>query len=840
MTVGFLPRELPEPLRPLAELALDLRWTWSHAGDSLWRRLDPEAWARTKNPWVILQDVPHSRLEELSGDPGFVERLGDLASARAAYLTGTCWCGETQAELGLRPVAYFSMEFGVGEALPLYAGGLGVLAGDYLKTASDLGVPLVGIGLLYQEGYFRQMLDAEGGQQEAYPYNDPSSLPIRPVLADGGWLHVSIEFPGRTLLLRVWQAQVGRVTLYLLDSNDPLNGPIDRGITGKLYGGGREMRLMQEIVLGIGGARLIETLGLEAEVYHLNEGHAAFAVLERARAFMRRSGLSFWEALWATRAGNVFTTHTSVGAGFDTFDPGLIRKYFPFVRDLVAQLGVGMGELLGLGRRDPGDATEPFNMTYLAMRGCSLAIGVSRLHGAVSRRLFRRLYPRWPEPEVPVGHITNGIHVPSWDSPWADAVWTELCGKERWRGAVDTLGGAIERIPDERLWAFRADERRDLVGFARARLARQLGEQGAGPDLVAEAQGALDPNVLTLGFARRFAEYKRPGLLLRDPARLARLLTDPRRPVQLIVAGKAHPDDAEGKRLLRAWAVFARRPELRHRVVFLEDYDMILAQELVQGVDVWINTPRRPWEACGTSGMKVLVNGGLNLSELDGWWDEAYAPEFGWALGDRAEHPEAGWDAVESERMCDLIEREIVPSFYERDAAGVPRAWVARIRASMARLAPRFSSNRMVCEHTERLYAPATQEFRRRAADGGRVAKALYAWQTRLRRHWDDLRLDSPELRRDGDNWVFTVAVYLGDLTADDVAVELYADPADGGGPAPTAMTRAEPIVGAANGHLYRGRVPAARPADHYSVRVRPHRDGVRVPMELPLVLWQR
>ena len=842
MRRGVFPRALPKALAGLGELALDLRWTWSHAGDALWRRVSPEVWARTQNPWIILQDLPSERLAELARDAAFRRALRELMAAREEYRRHPGWYGQTHAGAALRGVAYFSLEFGLGEALPLYAGGLGILAGDCLKTASDLGVPAVGVGLLYQVGYFRQVVDAAGRQQELYPYNDPTSLPIQPVPDPaGGWLHVSLELPGRSLLLRVWQARVGRATLYLLDSNDPMNSPADRGITSELYGGGPELRLMHELVLGIGGWRMLDTLGLEIDVCHLNEGHAAFVVLERARRFMEQERVSFGEAMWATRAGNVFTTHTPVGAGFDRFLPELIEKYF---QEAPGQLGISMAQLLGLGRADSRDSGEPFTMAYLALRGCASANGVSRLHGAVSRRLFQPLYPRWPGREVPVGHVTNGIHVPSWDSPGADRLWTEMCGKGRWVGALDQLPEQICCLADETLWAFRAEERHDLVRHARERLARQLGQRGAPPETVAEAARALDPDALTLGFARRFASYKRPHLLLRDPERLARLLTMPERPVQLIVAGKAHPHDEDGKRLIQAWVDFVRRPDVRRRVAFLEDYDMTLAEELVQGVDVWINTPRRPWEACGTSGMKVLVNGGLNCSELDGWWAEAYAPEAGgWALGDGQEHAEPDWDAREADALYRLLEHLIVPEFYTRDAEGIPRAWVARIRASMAGLTPRFSSNRMLRQYVDDVYLPAAEAVRRRTAEGGRLARELHVWGTALAVHWAEVRVAAVEVARAGDQWKFEVHVSLGAVAPDWVRAELYAEPLAGDTPVRVVMDRVERTTGAQGGDvglIYRASVPASRPAADYTPRVVPHHPDARIPMEAAHIRWPR
>jgi starch phosphorylase len=498
-----------------------------------------------------------------------------------------------------------------------------------------------------------------------------------------------------------------------------------------------------------------------------------------------------------------------------------------------------MAELLGLGRADPGSSGEPFTMAYLALRGCAIANGVSRLHGAVSRGLFQPLYPRWPEREVPVGHVTNGVHVPSWDSRGADRLWTEACGKGRWVGALDQLPEQICCLADETLWVFRAEARRDLVRDTRERLARQLGQRGAPPETVGEAARILDPDVLTLGFARRFASYKRPHLLLHDPERLARLLASPERPVQLVLAGKAHPHDEDGKRLVQAWVDFVRRPDVRRRAVFLEDYDMALAETLVQGVDVWINTPRRPWEACGTSGMKVLVNGGLNCSELDGWWAEAYAPEAGWALGDGREHAEPDWDAREADALYRLLEHEIVPEFYTRDAGGIPRAWVARIRASMAGLTPPFSSNRMLRQYVDDVYLPAAAAIRRRAAEDGRLARELHGWATALATHWAEVRVAAVEVAREGDRWAFDVRASLGAVTPDRVRIELYAEPLAGDTPVRVVMDRVEGTT-ARGGIVYRAHVPASRPASDYTPRILPHHPDARIPMEAAYIRWPR
>lgn len=825
-------RDFPDGLEALATIASDLRWTWSHAGDALWKMLDPQAWALTRNPYVILQNLSQQRLDELAQDAKFLKQLAKLTAARDGYLGRASWYGDTYSAAPLKGVAYFSMEFGLSEALPLYAGGLGILAGDYLKAVSDLGVPVIGVGLLYQEGYFRQTLDENGWQQAVYPYNDPTSLPISPVTsASGAWLHVEAALPGRNVRFRVWQAQVGRVPLYLLDSNDPLNSPTDRGITGKLYGGGHELRLVQEIALGLCGWRLIEALGLEVDICHLNEGHAAFVTLERAYSFMRRHNVDFWPALAATRAGNIFTTHTPVAAGFDSFDRDLLLKYG---EQYAQRLGVDPAELAALGRIDGTRRGAPFNMAYLAMRTCGAANGVSRLHGEVSRRIFQPLYPRWPESEVPVGHVTNGVHVPSWDSPWSDEIWTDVGGKGRWLGDVEGLAEAVAGIDDARFWSFLGQERADLVNYARSRLARQMAQRYAAGAMVCDVETVLDPNVLTIGFARRFAEYKRPHLLLLDQARLLRLLNNSERPVQIIVAGKAHPEDNIGKRLIQQWVEFVQRPEVRNRAVFLEDYDIALAQELVQGVDLWINNPRRPWEACGTSGMKVLANGGLNLSELDGWWAEAYTPEVGWAIGNGEEHGDGEWDRREAEQIYDILENEVAPAFYERDSQGIPLRWVAKVRASMSLLAPQFSSNRMVRDYVEQLYLPAAQSYAQRQSSGAE----LLAWEQGLRSHWQQLHWGKLEVEQASDGLIVVVQVTLGAIAPQSVRVQLYADGINNTDADCYDLMRGEETPGAVNGYLYCGQINNKRPARDFTLRIIPYHPQVQVPMECGLILW--
>jgi len=836
---NLLPTEI-EGFDSLAELALDMHWSWNHATDEVWRQLDPELWEITHNPWVVLQTVSRDRIERVLGDPAFRKNVDGLVLASQQAAEAPAWFQRNHSQAPLTCAAYFSMEFMLSEALPIYSGGLGNVAGDQLKAASDLGVPVAGVGLLYQQGYFRQVIDKNGEQQALFPYNDPGQLPITPLRQPNGeWLRLEVALPGYSVWLRAWQVQVGRVKLYLLDSNDAANFPVHRGITSELYGGGPELRLKQEMLLGIGGWRLLRALGIQPEVCHLNEGHAAFAVLERARNFMEETGQPFEVALSVTRAGNLFTTHTAVAAGFDRFAPALIAQYLGGYAE--KKLGIALDDLLALGRQNPADSSEPFNMAYLAIRGCGAANGVSRLHGKVSRSLFLPLFPHWPENEIPIGHVTNGVHVPTWDSAPADDLWTETCGKDRWLGTTETLDQHIGRTSDARLWQFRTDASKSLVEYARERLSRELAAGGASPEDVEAARHLFDPTALTLGFARRFATYKRPNLLLHDPPRLLRLLSNSERPVQLIIAGKAHPADEAGQALIREWTHFIRVFGARQHAIFLGDYDMLLSEHLVQGVDVWINTPRRPWEASGTSGMKVLVNGGINLSELDGWWVEAYTPEVGWALGDGQEHhDDPAWDAAEAGQLYDLLEREVIPEFYARDGQGVPTAWVARMRNSMAGLTPRFSAGRAVREYTELHYLPGAAAYRERAADKGAMGRQMVDWRHAVEKEWHALRFGEMKVETGGAQHVFEVQVYFNELDPNAARVELYADGVNGDGPVRQEMKRDGQLAGAAGGCVFRARVPAIRPATDYTARVIPRYPGVSVPLEAARILWQR
>ena len=836
---NLLPTEI-EGFDSLAELALDMRWSWNHATDNVWRQLDPELWEITHNPWVVLQTVSRDQIERVLADPVFRKNVDGLVQSGRQAMETPAWFQQNHSQGSLTCAAYFSMEFMLSEALPIYSGGLGNVAGDQLKTTSDLGVPVVGVGLLYQQGYFRQVIDKDGAQQALFPYNDPGQLPITPLRqANGEWLRLEIDLPGYSVWLRAWQVQVGRAKLYLLDSNDAANFPAHRGITSELYGGGPELRLKQELLLGIGGWRLLGALGIQPEVCHLNEGHAAFAVLERARSFMQETAQPFEVALAVTRAGNLFTTHTAVAAGFDRFAPALIEQYLGGYAE--QKLGITLHDLLALGRQNPNDSSESFNMAYLAIRGSGAVNGVSRLHGKVSRRLFEPLFPRWPADEVPVGHVTNGVHMPSWDSAEADDLWTKTCGKDRWLGTTESLEQDIRRVSDASLWQFRMAASQSLVEYTRERWSRQLAASGASPEAIDGAKHLFDPNALTLGSARRFATYKRPNLLLHNPERLVRLLANPERPVQLIIAGKAHPEDRAGQDLIHQWIDFIRQPETRPHIVFLSDYDMLLTENLVQGVDVWINTPRRPWEASGTSGMKVLVNGGINLSELDGWWAEAYTPEVGWALGDGREHgDDPAWDAVEADALYGLLEREVIPEFYARDESGIPTAWVNRMRESMARLTPRFSANRTVREYTEEHYLPAATAYHLRSANTGAIGRQIVDWQHSLRQKWVKLNFGEVKVETRGEQHLFDVQVYLDDLDPKAVRVELYADGVLGSAPVRHEMTRVRHLAGAPGSYVYNAAVSAARPPGDYTARVIPHCDGVAIPLEEARILWQR
>jgi len=621
-----------------------------------------------------------------------------------------------------------------------------------------------------------------------------------------------------------------------MDSNDAANLPAHREITNELYGGGSDLRIQQEIILGIGGYKLLRALDIKPEVCHMNEGHAAFLVLERARDFMKETGVSFEVALAVTRAGNIFTTHTAVAAGFDYFSPGLMGQFLGEYAK--TELGIALDDLMALGRTYPNNYSESFNMANLAIRGSGAVNGVSRLHGEVSRHLFGPLFKRWPNEGVPVGYVTNGVHMPSWDSKFADNTWTAACGKDRWKGNLEMIEQDIYKTPDKTLWQLRNNSRNNLVNYTRKKLEQQLKVSGQQQGMTEFAKQVFDPNVLTLGFARRFVPYKRPDLLLHDEQRFIRILTNHEHPVQLVIAGKSPPFDEPGKSLIRQWIQFIQKYDLYQHVVFLSDYDMSLSAQLVQGVDVWLNTPRRPWEACGTSGMKVLVNGGLNLSELDGWWAEAYTPEVGWALGDGKEHGEdPAWDATEAEALYDLLEKQVIPEFYDRDQNGTPVRWIERMRKSMAMLTPKFSANRTVREYTGQRYLPAAENYLKRAAEKGAAGARITDIRHQLANNWEKIRFGEIQKDTIKDGYSFHVSIGLNGINPTAIAVELYAEGTNGQSLEKIKMQPGK-TLNATGETVYCAQVITKRRSTDFTARIIPEYEGIGVPLEDGHILW--
>jgi starch phosphorylase len=839
---------LPERLRILEEVAYNLRWAWDHETIALFRRLDRDLWETSgHNPVQMLGAMPQERLAEAAADEAFLAHLDRVKADLDAYLAGRgSWYRRTRGVSSGVEVAYFSMEFGVTECLPIYSGGLGILAGDHLKSASDLGIPLAGVGLLYQKGYFRQYLSPEGWQQERYPVNDFSRMPVRPLRdARGGQIRIDVEIAGRAAAARLWRAEVGRVPLILLDTNVAENPRDLQDLTDELYGGDSEMRIRQEVLLGIGGVRALAAAGIEPRVFHMNEGHCAFLVLERARRLMKERGLAFAEAMELVAASTVFTTHTPVPAGIDVFNADQVERCFSSFRQ---ELGLSREALLDLGRVHPGGAGEGLNMAVLALRGSTFTNGVSRLHGEVSRAMWRELWPGVPAVEIPVGHVTNGVHPGSWISDDMRSLYDRYLGPRWSEEPGDTrVWRRGEQIPGEELWRTHERRRERLVAFARRRLAAQLGQRGASRAQVAQAEEVLDPEALTIGFARRFATYKRGTLLLRDPERLARILNAPGRPVQVIYAGKAHPRDDEGKKLIRQIVQTAAQPEFRNRIVFLEDYDAVVARYLVQGVDVWLNTPRRPMEASGTSGMKAAFNGALNLSILDGWWAEGCSPRAGWAIGKGEDYLDfENQDRVEAGTLYDLLEREVVPLFYARGRDGLPRDWIALMRSAMGELCPVYNTNRMVCDYAERAYAPAAARLARLEEDGHRRAKDLAAWRDRVRRAFKDVRVvrveaDLPEETRVGASFSVRAWVQAGPLQPSDLDVQVYLGRIDENQEivegAFEPMAPEGPAAG--DGVLYAATIPCRSSGTHgFTVRVLPRHADLARPHDTGLIAW--
>jgi starch phosphorylase len=771
---------LPRELAGLHTIAHNLWWTWEPEALELFRRMDSELWRETRhNPVKMLGALQQTRLEELLADDGFLAHLRRIEEKLRDYMAGKTWYEKARHGADSARIAYFSMEFGLHESLPLYSGGLGVLSGDHLKSSSDLGIPLIGVGLLYSQGYFRQYLNIEGWQQEIYPQNDFYTMPLHLERnPDGTPLIVSLELGGHTVFANIWRVQVGRVPLYLLDTNLEDNAWDDRKITAQLYGGDQEMRIKQEMLLGIGGLRALRLLEIEPTVCHINEGHSAFLTLERIRLLMEEKNLQFAEAREMVSAGTVFTTHTPVQAGIDHFTPDMIEKYLGAYH---RHLGLSREDFLGLGRQNPKNPHETFCMAVLALKLSGHKNGVSRLHGEVSRKMWKNLWPELPEEHIPLISITNGVHTKSWLSHEMAGLLIRYLGTRWLDDPTDfSIWRKISLVPDAELWRTRGRCRERLVAFARKRLKEHLRQVGATPKEIAKADEVLDPEILTIGFARRFATYKRGTLLLRDLDRLDAILNNPARPLQIIFSGKAHPADFEGKELIRQIRQISMDERFHRRIIFIEDYDLGVARRMVQGVDVWLNTPRRPLEASGTSGMKVAFNGGLNMSVLDGWWPEGYRGDNGWAIGSGEVYDDLDYqNDVESRAIYDLLEKEVVPLFYDRGADGIPRGWLARMKASIESLCPFFSNERMVQEYTDLFYLPSCEQWNALNGKNQELARNLAQWKDRIARHWGKVRIEGIEAATSGEVSVGTrvkvqVRIGAGEIPLEELSVEAY------------------------------------------------------------------
>lgn len=839
--------KLPELLEPLRQLAYNLWWTWNPAATDLFRRLDVNLWRKVgHNPVSLLAQIGQERLEQVARDDAYIAQLCRVMDSFYVYSNSRTWFEETFPEERGRTIAYFSAEFGLHESMPIYSGGLGVLAGDHLKSASDLGIPLVAVGLAYRQGYFKQQITEDGWQLESYPVHDLHQWCATPVKdGAGGVLKVSVPLGKQAIVAAVWLVQVGRVRLYILDADVPENPPELRAVTGRLYGGDRTMRIRQEILLGIGGLRALRSVGVNPDVCHMNEGHAAFLALERMRQAMQEHGLSYREAREAISGGNIFTTHTPVPAGIDRFEPRLVEEHLDW---MARELGIGMHELLALGREHPDRLDEEFCMPLLALRLAYRSNGVSKLHGEVARNMWQGYWPGIPAEEVPILHVTNGIHTRTWMSPTMADLFEQYLGPG-WPEAAedDPVWKRIDEIPDAELWRVHVRRREWMIAAVRRRLREQLKGRGAPPAEVKAAEEVLDPEALTIGFARRFAPYKRAALVLRNLDRLARIVLNKDRPVQFIFAGKAHPNDGAGKELIKQIAAVCARPEFRRRIVFLENYDISLARVLVQGVDVWLNNPLRLHEASGTSGMKVPANGGLNLSCLDGWWPEAYNGENGWAIGDGRVYDDLAYqDHVESESLYTLLEREIIPLFYERTVDDLPRGWVARMKESMKTLMPVFNTNRMLREYAQKMYLPALRRAHKVSADGFALARSLATWKERLRKHWHEVRVTEVRAEpRDelkvGDALPLRARVHLGPIPPEDVAVEAYYGPLTATGEISGGRSVRLGFAGheADGEHVFEGSVPCETSGRAgYAIRVVPCHDDLADRYDQGLVVW--
>ncbi|MDQ4133475.1 MAG: alpha-glucan family phosphorylase [Actinomycetota bacterium] len=834
---------VPPALAPLEELAKNLRWSWDRSAQELFRAIDPEQWdLGLHDPVVLLGLVGRRRLEALAADPGFLAAVSAAHDDLRRHLEEDLWFQSKGHRL--QSVAYFSPEFGIAEALPQYSGGLGVLAGDHLKAASSLGVPIVAVGLLYREGYFRQGLAADGWQEERYVTLDPEGLALTP--CEG--VRIEVEQADRPLVARVWKAAVGRVPLYLLDTDVDENDPGGRSVTDRLYGGDIEHRLRQEILLGAGGVRALEALGARPEVFHTNEGHAGFLGLERIRRHIVDDGMTFDEAVEAVRTGTVFTTHTPVPAGIDRFARPLMEKYFASWAD---ECGVSFDTLMALGQ-EPGEGSDaPFNMAVMGLRLASYANGVSRLHARVSRRIFAGLWPGIPDDELPIESVTNGVHAFSWVSPEMSSLLETYVGP-RWPESDQQTWAGAQGIPDAELWAARQAGRNRLVQFARIRLHASMQSRRVPEPELGWCSSVLDPDILTIGFARRFAAYKRATLLLSQAERLVNLLLDPDRPIQLLFAGKAHPADDVGKDMIRQVAQFSHQSRVRHRIVFLEDYDIAVARALYQGCDLWLNTPRRPLEACGTSGEKAALNGALNCSVRDGWWDECFDGTNGWAIASAEEYDDL-WqrDHAEAASLFELLEHQIIPLFYDRDSDGLPRLWLDHVRSSLRTLGPFVCASRMVRDYVTEMYEPAATRGRTMGADGAARARALAAWKAKVRAGWNGVKVEAVEPDGEpadvGGTRSVRARVTLGDLSPGDVEVQLLHGPVSTTEEltettvAPMVPVRDDEVGSFADGRAarYHGRFTCERAGRYgYTVRVVPAHPDLRNFAEVGCITW--
>lgn len=850
-TVNVVP-SLPEPLQRLTELAYNLRWAWDHETIMLFRRIDPDVWESTNhNPVALLGRTSQERFEALCNDPSFMAHLDRVCQAFDDYMGAqTTWFSENYGNLPKKPViAYFSMEFGINECLQNYSGGLGVLSGDHLKSASDLGLPLIGVGLLYQEGYFQQYLNADGWQQELYPINDYANLPVTLQRdKDGHPLKISVELPGRKLYAQIWKVQVGRVPLYLLDSNIPDNAlEEDRNLTDRLYGGDRRTRIRQEILFGIGGIRALDALGLRPDICHMNEGHSGFLVLERMRQLIKEKGITFQQAEKIVAASTIFTVHTPVSAGLERFGFDLIDEHFT---EYMRELGLNREQFIDLGRENMGNY-QLFSLSVMALRYSAKANGVAKLHGEVSRNMWRWVYPNVPEKEVPIGSVTNGIHVQTWVSREMGTLFDRYLDPQ-WRNQEerDDIWAGINTIPDAELWRTHARRRERLVAFARRRLREQLIRRGAPQSEIQAAEEVLNPDALTIGFARRFATYKRATLVFRDIERLKKLLNNPDAPVQFIFAGKAHPHDSEGKAFIREIVNIARAEDIRHSLVFIENYDMNVARYLVQGVDIWLNNPRRPKEASGTSGMKVIYNGGLNLSILDGWWAEAYSPDVGWAIGSGEQYnqgEEEEQDYIESQALYNILEKDIVPLFYKRGRDGLPREWIAKVKQSVQKLGAFFTTRRMVQEYTADYYIPTYQRAYDMTHPNLDKGLAFANWMNGLQQAWREVAILGLEMNGKqvavGAKATIKAKVKLGSLKPDDVKVQLYFGQLDTSGNIANGQAIDMTVADESNDGVYTFKTTHTfqSAGDHgFSVRVVPHHYYLHTIFLPNLITWAR